>query len=234
MYADLGTIPDALNPLQIINKTEGSINSSHPALSEIKDYVNLRNEVTGQDLLAHFEQAPYGWQKDTCRYLVALMLKASVIQLRVGGKDITVFGQSAVDAMQNNNNFNRISISPNTEGTLSVPELLKAAQNLTALFNSQRISPVKDQIAAEALRKVNFHSQRYGKLLPDFEYFQLAGLPMVQKAMNYTKRIIESEGGEAAYLLSKDEECVKAFKYVMDVYKKASLKKQFLLRATKN
>ena len=219
-YADLTTIPDALNPLKIINTSDGTINASHAALSEIKEFVAYRNEVTGQDLIAHFERDSFGWSKDTCRYLVALMLKASTIQLRVAGKDITVFGQSAVDAMQSNISFNKISISLNTEGALTIQELLKAAQNLTALFNSSRISPVKDQIAAEALKKVTYHSQRYGKLLPDFDHYRFAGLSLVQKAMSYTKRIIDSEGGEAAYLLGKDQECVTAFKYVMDVYKK--------------
>ena len=221
-YADLTTIPSSLNPLQIINTNDGTINASHAALSEIKEYVSMRTEVTGQDLITYFERDPYGWSKDTCRYLVALMLKASVVQLRVAGKDITVFGQTAVDALSTNNNFNRISISLNTEGALTVQELLKAAQNLTSLFNSSRISPVKDQIAAEALKKLTYHSQRFGKLLPDFEYLRLAGLSKVQKAMSYAKRIIESEGGEAAYLLGKDTECPNAFKYVMDVYKKNS------------
>lgn len=219
-YADLTTIPPALNPLKIVNTTDGTINANYQALSEIKEFVSMRNEVTGQDLIAHFERDPYGWSKDTCRYLVALMLKASTVQLRVAGKDITVFGQAAVDAMQTNISFNRINISLNTEGELTVPELLKAAQNLTALFNSPRISPVKDQIAAEALKKVNYYSQRYGKLLPFFETFHLAGLSMIQKAMNYTNRIINTEGGEAAFLLGKDAECFKAFKYVMEVYKK--------------
>ena len=219
-YADLTTIPDVLNPLRIINTSDGTINANHAALSEIKEYIVYRNEVSGQELIDHFERDPYGWLKDTCRYLVALMLKASTIQLRVNGKDITVFGQSAVDAMQTNSSFNRITISLNTEGTFTTLELLKAAQNLTTLFNSTRISPVKDQIAAEALKKIVFHSQRYGKLLSSFEQFHLAGLPLVQKAMSYTKRIIESEGGEAAYLLGKDPECFNALKYVMDVYKK--------------
>lgn len=221
-FSNLTTIPDSLNPLQIINKSEGTINANHKALSEIKDYIEIRNEVSGLDLLNNFERDPYGWQKDTCRYLVALMLRAGVIQLRIAGRDITVFGQTAVDAMQNNNSFSKLSISLNIEETLTPAELLKAAQNLTALFNSPRISPVKDQIADEALKKVKYHSQRFNKLLPSFEQLKLAGSSLVQKAISYTQRIIDSEGGEAAYLLGKDSECYKAFKYVMDVYKKDS------------
>lgn len=86
--------------------------------------------------MTHFESIPYGWAKDTIRYLVALMLKAGSIQLRVSGKDITVFGESAVAAMGNNNAFGKISISLNTDGTLTVPELLNAAKILMGVLGA--------------------------------------------------------------------------------------------------
>ena len=41
----------------------------------------------------------------------------------------------------------------------------------------------------------------------------------MQLAVNYGQRILDSEGGEAAYLLGKDEDCVKSFKYAMDFMK---------------
>ena len=218
-YADITTIPAALNPFGIIDTKKGIIDPSYSAISELKDFIAYRNETTGQELTTHFEKDPYGWSKDTIRYLVALMLKASIIQIRVAGKNITVFGETAVDAMSTNNNFNKISVSLNTEGELSVPELLKAAQNLTALFNSGRIAPVKDQIATEAFKKAKYFLPRFNKLLPDFEHFQLGGLQLFKQAINYAQRIIETEGGDAAFLLGKDADCNEAFRYAMDVLK---------------
>lgn len=106
-FGDVTTIPDSLNPFKIIKKNDGTIDAAHPALMEIKDFVASRSEATGQELMTHFESIPYGWAKDTIRYIVALMLKAGSIQLRVSGKDITVFGESAVAAMGNNNAFGR-------------------------------------------------------------------------------------------------------------------------------
>lgn len=218
-YGDLTTLPDSLNPFKIVKKSDGTIDTSHAAITEIKDFIAYRNEPTGQELLSHFEQPPYGWSKDTIRYVVALMLKASIIQIRVSGKGITVFGESAVTAMATNNNFNKISLSLNTEGALTVPELLKAAQHLTSLFNSQRTAPVKDQIAKEAFTKVKQYLPRFNKLLPDFEHFNLAGIQTLRQAISYAQRIIDSEGGEAAYLLGKEDDCYMAFRYVMDLIK---------------
>lgn len=218
-YSDVTTIPSALNPFNIINTSKGIIDITHAAIAEIKDYVAFRNEANGQDLMAHFERDPYGWSKDTIRYIVALMLKASIIQMRVAGKNITVFGDSAVEAMATNNNFNKISISLNTDGALSVPELLLAAQNLVSLFNCGRIAPVKDQIAKEAYSKLKNFRSHFNNLLQPFEDLGLAGTQMLRSAINYAQRIIESEGGEAAYLLGKDDDCFKSFKYAMDIYK---------------
>ncbi len=218
-YADITTIPPALNPFGIIDTKKGIIDPSYSAISELKDFIAYRNETTGQELTTHFEKDPYGWSKDTIRYLVALMLKASIIQIRVAGKDITVFGETAVDAMSTNNNFNKISISLNTEGELTVPELLKAAQNLTALFNSSKVAPVKDSIAQEASKKMTRFLPQLNRLLPDFEYFQLAGLQLFKQAINYAQRIKDTEGGDAAFLLGKDTDCYEAFRYAVDVIK---------------
>lgn len=218
-YGDVTTIPDSLNPFKIIKKNDGTIDAAHPALMEIKDFVASRSEATGQELMTHFESIPYGWAKDTIRYLVALMLKAGSIQLRVSGKDITVFGESAVAAMGNNNAFGKISISLNTDGTLTVPELLNAAKILMGVLGAPRTAPVKDQIAQVANKRIKYLMTKWNKLVPHFEHLHLAGLHPLNQAIGYANRILESEGGEAAYLLGKDKECEKTFRYAMELVK---------------
>lgn len=220
-YGDVATMPDSLNPFKIIKKNDGTIDASHPALMEIKDFVASRTEVIGQELMHHFEGIPYGWAKDTIRYLVALMLKAGVIQLRVAGKDITVFGESAVTAMAGNNAFAKIGISLNTDGALTVSELLRAATILTSVLGSSRTAPVKDQIAQVANKRMKYLMPKWNKLVPQFEYLHLAGLNRLNQALGYANSILESEGGEAAYLLGKDKDkrCENAFRYAMDVVK---------------
>jgi hypothetical protein len=87
------------------------------------------------------------------------------------------------------------------------------------LFNSSRVAPVKDQIAKEAYKKIKQYLPKFNRLLPDFESLKLAGESTVRQAINYAQRILDSEGGEAAFLLGKDVDCQKAFKYVMDIMK---------------
>ncbi len=217
-YADLTTLPDSLNPLKIVNKTDGSIDTAHDAVVEIKDYIASKGDLSGSELTRHFEAMPYGWSKDTLRYITALMLKAGIILIRVAGKSVTVFGDMAVTAMANNNSFAKISIELNTEGALSPAELLAAAKQVTSIFGSgKRIAPVKDQIAKEAFSKVKMNINKFAALQKDFELLHLAGLSTISRAIDYANRIMESEGGDAAYLLSKDNECPKALKYAMDM-----------------
>ena len=217
-YTDLNTLPDALNPLKIVNKTDGSIDTSHDAIVEIKDYIASKGEIAGSELTRHFETMPYGWSKDTLRYITALMLKAGIIQIRAAGKSVTVFGDMATAALGSNNTFAKISIELNTEGALSPAELLNAAKQITTIFGSgKRIAPVKDQIAKEAYSQAKTYIDKFKVLKTDFENLHLAGLSTISRAIDYCKRIIESEGGDAAYLLSKDNECPKALKYAMDM-----------------
>lgn len=218
-FSDITTIPRALNPLGIINTTNGTIDPSNDAIDSIKDYITSRNDPSGQDVINYFEHDPYGWSKDTIRYIVALMLKATLIQIRASGKDITVFGDAAIEAMATNNSFNKITISLNTDDNLTIPELIRAAQNLTSLFNSSKTAPVKDQIASEAKSKIKCYKPFFDKLILSFNSLHLAGLQTLQQAISYSQRILDSDGGEAAFLLGKDNDCIRSFKYAMDVLK---------------
>lgn len=217
-YTNLSTLPPALNPLGII--ASGTIDTSHKALVEIKDYISMRNEAQGSDLIKYFEQDPYGWLKDTTRYLVALMLKAGMIKIRSAGQDITVFGPKAVDAMSTTTSFNRITIELNTEGELTMPERLKAATMLTSLFGCSQTSPVNDAIATAANRIIEPFLQDCIRLKNRFMEIGLAGSDIIARAVNFATKIKESDGGLAALLLGKDKDCPKVFQYVKDVEKK--------------
>ena len=219
-FGDLKTIPQSLNVSNIIKTADGTIDIANPTLTEIKEFIASRNEVSGQEIQAHFERDPYGWSKDTIRYLVALMLKASMVQIRVGGKNLTVFAESATEAMASNNSFGKVSVSLIVDGALTPKELLAAVKNLTALFNSNNIAPIKDQIAKEALVKIKEWLPEFNRLQNDFAQLKLEGLNTIKQAVTYANRIIDTDGGEAASLLGKDVICYNAFKFIVE-FKKA-------------
>ncbi len=220
-YQDLSSIPISLNPFGIIKSSGGqkTIDTSHRALSEIKDYISMRSEASGSDVITNFDRDPYGWSKDTIRYLVAMMLKAGMIQIRVAGQDIKVFGPKAVEAMNNTNSFNRITIELNTDGELTITEKIKAASLLTSLFGCGSVSPVPDAIARKAYQVINPFLDLCNTLKQKYTSLNLKGNDQISQAVNYSTKIKESDGGDAAYLLGKDPSCEKAFKYVINVKK---------------
>jgi len=67
------------------------------ALTEIKrlwlafrDYLDRTGTVDGKRLIDCLTDAPFGWSPDTLRYLVAALLLAGEIKLRVSGREVTV------------------------------------------------------------------------------------------------------------------------------------------------
>lgn len=222
-FEDFTAVPQSLNPFAII-KTDGSVDITNQALAEVKDYVSSKTDLQGSIMLSHFEEHPFGWSKDTTRYLVALLLKASVLTLRSGAKVYKVFNQNAAADMKTNVAFGHLGIGLNTDEAISTKELIDATKRIKELFNpTEQITPQKDSIAKAALKQMNAQTPSYNiqieNLRKDFELLHLNGLDRILKAQAYCKQIIDSDGAEAPRLLAKQPECSKAFKFINDVLK---------------
>ena len=91
---DLSTIATAVDPLGLVKRQGNAtrINDTHPALVAILDHLKKHGEVDGRKLLDDFGRAPFGWFKDTTRYLVAALLIAGRIRIRVASQWIKVSG----------------------------------------------------------------------------------------------------------------------------------------------
>lgn len=230
-YTNLSTLPAALNPFGIVinpGTPQATIDTNHRALVAVKDDITTRgNEVSGADLVHDFESAPYGWTKDTVRYLVALMLKAAMIKVRANGQEYTVLGQKASEAMNTNNGFARVTIELNTDGNLEIPELLTAVRNLTTIFGSGQTSPIPDAIAREANNHIDAFKDECDRLKGIYSELHLTGENLIAQACGFAKDISLSDGGKAPYLLGKDNTCPKVFNYVVSV-KKADNQSHFL------
>lgn len=223
-YADLSTLPTSLNPFGVVlnqGTSQSVIDTSHNALVAIKDHITMRgSEISGSELFADFESAPYGWTKDTIRYLVALMLKAGMITIRAAGQEYNILGEKAIEQLGTNNSFNRITIELNTDGEMTVVELLKAAQNLTAIFGCGQTSPVADTIAHAAKSVIDSFIAVLEKLQNSFSELHLQGENLIAQACSLAREISNSDGGKAPYLLGKDVTCPKVFRYAVEVSKK--------------
>ncbi len=99
-FDDLRSVPPALNQFSII-KADGSIDLGNATLKTIEDYLQNEGQVDGRKLLDHFIDAPYGWNKDTTRYLITVMFLASNIKLRIAGDYVKVKGPLAIEKLSN-------------------------------------------------------------------------------------------------------------------------------------
>lgn len=101
--------------------------------------------VEGKSLASRFSDAPYGWSQDTLRYLVAAMLVGGVIKLKVSGREVTVNGQQAIEALKTNNAFKNVGVSLR-EDRPSMEMLALAATRLTEL-SGDMVVPLEDEIS---------------------------------------------------------------------------------------
>ncbi len=156
---NLKAVTSRIDPMGLVKVSGGqpSIDTKVKALVSIRDFIERNGTVDGKRLTDEFTEAPFGWSQDTLRYLVAAMLVAGEIKLKVSGHDVTVSGQQALDALRTNQSFRKVGISLR-DGRPSLETMARAAERLTDLYGEQ-VLPLEDVIAEAAARE-----------LPDFQY----------------------------------------------------------------
>jgi len=192
---DLSTIASAVDPLGLVQKKGNAtrIDDAHPALVAILDHLKKHGEVDGRKLLDDFDRAPFGWFKDTTRYLVAALLIAGRIRVRVSSQWIKVPGESAVEGLKNNNAFGKIDVATNDE-TVPKEALLRAANRLLSV-TGQNILPMPQNVS----RGVQEHFPRFQR-----DYASLsaeltaAGLPGADRAGRLQKQLLQVLQGDAS------------------------------------
>jgi hypothetical protein len=148
----LSGVTAQVDPLGLVVARGGqhSINVGHKAVGSIRDMIERQGSVDGKRLSEHFADAPFGWSQDTLRYLVAAMLVAGEIKLKVAGREVTVNGQNAIDALKTNNAFKAIGVSLR-DGRPDLEVLASAAQRLTEL-TGDTVVPLEDVISKATSR----------------------------------------------------------------------------------
>jgi hypothetical protein len=131
---NLRAVTSAIDPLGLVQVTGGApqIKIAHKALMSIRDYIEKTGTLDGKRLTDIFTAAPYGWSPDTLRYLLATLLVAGEITLKVSGREVTVNGQQAIDALRNNQSFKTVGVAlRNSRPSNEV--LGRAAERLTEI-----------------------------------------------------------------------------------------------------
>jgi hypothetical protein len=204
IFPDLKTLPPALNHFDLI-KGDGGINLDFKALNSIREYIIKEDQVEGRKLLERFDAAPYGWSKDTTRFLVAVLFIASDVKLRVSGEDIKVKGPKAIEALKNVNGFNKIGISAYQASEKPTMPMLALSTKRLAELTGQSVAPLQDRIAEVVRKHFPEFQTKYSYVKTKLEYLKLPGREKAQEVQDGIAEVLKGEGSDAAFRLGKPD-----------------------------
>ena len=179
------------------------INDAHPALVAILDYLRKHSEVDGRKLLDDFGRAPFGWFKDTTRYLVAALLIAGKIRIRVGSQWIKAAGEKSLEALKNNKSFEKVDIAPNDEVVSQETRLLAAKRLLDV--TGQQILPMPQNISRGVQENFPIFQRDYASLSAEIASAGLPGSDRADRLQKQLSQILQGDASEAPTVLGAEE-----------------------------
>jgi hypothetical protein len=105
------------------------------------------------------------------------MLMAGEIKLRVSGREVTVVGQQAIDALKTNKSFKNVGVVLREERP-SMETVGRAAERLTELIGDSVI-PLEQEISKAAAKHFVRFQQEFGPLAEKLARFELKGADRV-------------------------------------------------------
>ncbi|PLX07263.1 MAG: hypothetical protein C0594_06440, partial [Marinilabiliales bacterium] len=166
-------------------------------------FIIREDQVEGRKLLEHFDAAPYGWSKDTTRFLVSAMFVASDVKLRISGDDIKVKGPKAIESLKNVNGFNKIGISAYQANEKPSMEMLASSIKRLAQLTGESVAPLQDKIAEVVRRYFPEFQTKYSSIKTRLEYLKLPGQDKAQEVQDGIAEVLKGEGSDAAFRLGK-------------------------------
>jgi hypothetical protein len=205
---DLSVIPSGIDPLGIVDKAGAAtkIRIDHPALVSVLDYLKTRGEVDGRKLLDDFNRAPYGWFKDTTRYLVGGLLISQSIRIKVGGQWLEAVGPKATEALKNNNTFTKIDVATNDK---QIPQetLNRAAKRLLDL-TGEKVLPMAPRISQAVLKYFPAFRNEYSPLAVELTSSCLPGSDRAQSLAKQLAQILDRDASDAPLTLGPEESSI--------------------------
>jgi hypothetical protein len=202
---NLAAITSQLDPLSLVQVTSGkpTIRTEHKALISIRDYIDRSGTIEGKRLLEHFSGAPFGWSPDTLRYLVAGLLVAGDIKLKVSGREVTVNGQQAIDALKTNNAFKPVGVALRYD-KISMGVLAQAAQRLTDLVGDM-VVPLEPDICKAAAKHLLRFQHQFAPLAEKLGALDLPGAERVRTLNQQIADLLFTDASDAPQQLGAKE-----------------------------
>jgi hypothetical protein len=193
----LDRITSREDPLGLVTRAGGKtqIKTDHKALISITDF--LGEPVEGRRALEHFSSPPFGWSKDTTRYLLAAAFLGQLIKLRISGTDHQIKSDDSLAAFASNKAFGAVGVSlrevPPDPGAL-----LRASERLRDL-SGEDILPLENEIATAAKKHFPHYQSAFGPLAVELRGL---GLPedcatRAEELVNDLTEVVSGDGSDA-------------------------------------
>jgi len=189
------------DPLGLVGNN-GQVSTHHAALKSVLDYLNKVGREEGRVLLDKFSRAPYGWSKDTLRYIVAALLVGGEIKLRVSAEEITVRGPTAIDSLKSNAAFNRVGVMLR-DGGIDPHSLLRAAERLLDL-TGQDVLPLEDEVSKAVTRHFPDLQRDYAHLSSELRNLKLPGAERADRIQDSLSEILKGDASDASSRLGPE------------------------------
>ena len=206
--ANPAAIGSSLDPLGLVQTVAGraSFKTDHKAMISLRDTIDKHGAMDGKRLLEHFSSDPFGWSPDTTRYIIAAMLMAGEIKLKVSGREVTAAGQQAIDALKTNNAFKPIGVSLRDERP-SIETLGRAAERLTELVGDIVI-PLEQEISKAAAKYFPRFQHDYGSLAEKLSGLGLAGSDRIRSLNQDIADLLFTDASDAPQRLGAETSAI--------------------------
>ncbi len=201
----LRAVTQAIDPLGLVQMVGGKpqIRTEHKALVSLRDYMRHNGTVDGKRLTDQFTAAPFGWSQDTLRYLLAALLLAGEIKLKVSGREVTVNGQQAIEALRNNVAFKSVGVALRDDRP-SNDVLGRAADRLTHLVGDTVI-PLEDEISKATTKLFPTCQRRFGGLAEKLRSLGLPGTETMNSLNQELTDVLLADASDAPQRLGGEQ-----------------------------
>jgi hypothetical protein len=202
---NLRSITKPIDPLELVEivGSQGRIRTGHKGLTSIRDVIERNGTVEGRILLDRFSSHPFGWSQDTLRYMIAALLLAGEIKLKVAGHEVTVNGQQAIDALKGNTTFKNVGVALRDDRP-SMEVLARAATRLTELCGTQ-ILPLEDEISKAAQKAMPELQAKLSPLSERLTTLALPGSDTVEAVNQQIAAMLQSDASDAPQRFGAEE-----------------------------
>jgi hypothetical protein len=199
----LDRVTSTEDPLGLVGRSGGraQIRADHKSIVSLRDFLGQQGQVEGRRVLDHFASHPFGWSRDTTRYILAAAFLAGELKLRLAGHDHVVKNDDTLAAFASNRAFGPAGISLRQERP-DPDALFRAAERLRDL-TGENVLPLEDEIATAARKHFPTWQAAFGPLATELRQLGLGQGEQPERADNLVSDLTEVVSGDGSDAVSR-------------------------------